>query len=251
MAETAGHAAAGPTGPARLYAVRHGQSTANVAFAEPGRLAVDGSDAEVGLTALGRSQAAGLRGWVAREAPRLVVCSPYRRARETWREMRRDAPDAPEALVDERLRDRETGVFELVTPAGLLARSPEEAARRARLGEWSYRPPGGESAADVAVRVRDFLRDLAGVADGRRVLVVAHDAVVLALRYVIEGMGAPVPGPGAVVPNASVSTWAPDRRGRLRLVAFGVPADGDPGAGVLTPADGVLPARGDVDDAGA
>lgn len=223
----------GPTAPSSLgglWAVRHGQSTANVAFAEAERngsteLPVAGRDADVPLSALGREQAGALGGWLGglgeAEGPDLVVCSPYVRARETWEVMAghpRVTP--PPLLVDERLRDREMGVFELHPPGALRARAPEEAARRALLGEWTYRPPGGEAMTDVALRVRDFVTELDRAAPGRRVLLVAHDAIVVTLRFVLAGLGAPSPETLPPVPNASVSWWNGDG-GRLRLVQWG------------------------------
>ncbi|WP_230195837.1 histidine phosphatase family protein [Streptomyces coriariae] len=217
-----------PSAVAGLWAVRHGQSTANVAFAEAERtgsadLPVVGRDSDVPLSALGRAQARTLAGWLAGHAPGtgpdLVVCSPYARARQTWDAMAGPASDVP-VLVDERLRDREMGVFELHPPTALEARAPAEAARRALLGEWSYRPPGGEALADVALRVRDFTTELAGAAAGRRVLLVAHDAVVIALRYVLAGLGAPVPHDLPPVPNASVTHWRGDGH-HLRLAHWG------------------------------
>lgn len=66
-------------------------------------------------------------------------------------------------------------------------RFPEEDARRHLLGKMYYRPPGGESWADVAQRLRSVLGDLVRAEDGRRVLVVTHDATVMLLRYVLEG----------------------------------------------------------------
>jgi len=42
-------------------------------------------------------------------------------------------------------------------------RERQEAARRARLGKLYYRPPGGESWADVALRLRSFLSELRDV----------------------------------------------------------------------------------------
>lgn len=219
-----------PCALAALWAVRHGQSTANVAFAEAERtgsadLPVAGRDSDVPLSALGRAQARALAGWLAGHAPGtgpdLVICSPYARARQTWEAMAGPGPaaDVP-VLVDERLRDREMGVFELHPPAALAARAPQEAARRTLLGEWSYRPPGGEALADVALRVRDLTAELDRAAAGRRVLVVAHDAVVVALRHVLSGIGAPVPHDPPPVPNASVTHWRGDGR-RLRLVDWG------------------------------
>jgi broad specificity phosphatase PhoE len=90
--------------------------------------------------------------------------------------------------LDERLRDRELGILDLLTTAGVDARYPAEAARRRHLGKFYYRPPGGESWADLALRVRALLGDLDRLASGRRVLVVAHDAVVMTIRYVCESL---------------------------------------------------------------
>jgi 2,3-bisphosphoglycerate-dependent phosphoglycerate mutase len=53
------------------------------------------------------------------------------------------------------------------------SRFPQEARRRADVGEFYYRPPGGESLADVALRLRSLLRD---IDLARWPLVVAHDA---------------------------------------------------------------------------
>lgn len=209
-----------------LTAVRHGQSTANVAFEEAERtgatgLLVAGADADVPLSELGRAQAAALGARLAALAPEVVVCSPYLRARQTWETAAATAAGhgwrPPPVRIDARLRDREMGVFELHPPAAIAHRAPHEAEQRARLGDWAYRPPGGESLADVASRVRDFVAEIGRAAPGRHVLVVAHDGVVLALRHVIAG--APVPD-GLVMPNASVSRWAGDGR-RLRLVTWG------------------------------
>lgn len=223
--------------------VRHGRSTANVLYeraVETGDagLVVEGGDAEVPLAREGVRQAEALGRWLAglapEEQPGLVVASPYIRARQTWAVMADVAGAAgcpvPEALVDERIRDREMGVLELMPPPAVLAAAPEEAARRARLGEWFYRPPGGESLADVTLRVRDFLSELRDGAAGRHVLVVAHDGVVLAVRRALGGVGGigegggdlPVPD-AAAVPNASVSRWdaTPECGDRMRLVLLG------------------------------
>ncbi|MGW4010929.1 MULTISPECIES: histidine phosphatase family protein [unclassified Streptomyces] len=221
-----------PCALAGLWAVRHGQSTANVAFAaaeESGStVPVPGRDRDVPLSERGAAQAVALGDWLAGQAPEagpdLVVCSPFTRALETWEGMatRVAGLGGPqlEVLVDERLRDREMGVFELHPPAALRARAPQEADRRELLGEWCYRPPGGEAFTDVAVRVGQFVSDLGRAAPGRRVLVVAHDGVVIALRYVLAGIGAVAPEELPPVPNASVSHWNGDGH-RLRLVSWG------------------------------
>lgn len=226
--------------------VRHGQSTANIAYAEAERtgsaVPLPGRDADVPLSGAGRAQAGALGEWLAGIAgnggeeasgggpgPDLVVCSPYVRARQTWESMAghpRVVP--PPLLVDERLRDRETGIFELHPPGAQRARSPEKAARQVLVGDWSYRPPGGEALTDVVLRVRDFVDELDRVAGGRRVLLVAHDAIAVAVRLVCAGIGAASPDGLPPVPNASVSQWESDG-GRLRLTRWGETAHLDPG----------------------
>ncbi|MFJ4713881.1 histidine phosphatase family protein [Streptomyces sp. NPDC088785] len=236
-----------PCGLESLWAVRHGQSTANVAFAAAAAAGstapLAGRDRDVALSPLGVRQAEALgRRLAALDAeggPDLVVCSPYLRARRTWQVMRRTAaaqggprppassacptprvPPARRTVVDERLRDREMGVFELHPPSVVRARSPEEAARRALSGEWHYRPPGGEALTDVALRVGQFLSDLCRAAPGRRVLLVAHDSVLVALRHVLAGTGAVPSEELPPVPNASLSHWESDGRA-LRLRTWG------------------------------
>ncbi|UBU10605.1 histidine phosphatase family protein [Nonomuraea gerenzanensis] len=212
-------------GPERIMAVRHGESEANLAHREAGEtpLVYERGDDEVTVTELGRAQAAALGRLLAAlpggEAPELVWCSPYLRALDTWKIAQEAWGVQPlPVTVDERLRDQEPGAFARFNLAAIRERHPEELKRRESLGAYAYRPPGGESLADVVVRLRAFLRDLDGRAAGRRVLIVAHDSVVLALRHVLDGR--PDAELAAVlectpVLNASVSVW---RTGEL--VAF-------------------------------
>ncbi|GGK33401.1 hypothetical protein GCM10010124_27690 [Pilimelia terevasa] len=140
-----------------LGVVRHGQSAGNVAAAaaeEAGHEAIDLAerDADVPLSTLGREQAAAVARWLGdlppERTPQLAVVSPYLRTRQTADLALADA-DLPVAY-DERLRDRELGVLDLLTATGVRARLPGEEERRRRLGKFYYRPPGGESWADAA-----------------------------------------------------------------------------------------------------
>ncbi|MFD3592537.1 histidine phosphatase family protein [Nocardia sp. NPDC058640] len=223
---------AGPRSLGGLWAVRHAQSEANAWYADPAteQRPMRGTDSAVELTAHGQWQAECLGDWLAglasAQRPTLVVCSPYLRTRVTWAVMAETAAARNRhlhpirTLVDERLRDREMGVFELHPYRAIRRRAPEEAARREQVGNWVYRPPGGESLADVAMRVRSFVDELDVVAAGEQVLVVTHDAVVVSLRYILDGLGAPVPDSLEPVPNASVSQWR--REGpRLALRVWG------------------------------
>ncbi|MFF3560704.1 histidine phosphatase family protein [Streptomyces sp. NPDC002574] len=196
-----------------LIAVRHGESTANAAFARGD--SVEGvHDADVGLTDRGRDQAARLAGvllTLGGDPPGTVLCSPYERARQTL-DVLADVHAAagrplPPASYEPGLRDRGTGDLELLTPQAVRERFPQEVARREREGECAYRPPGGgESMEDVVRRVRSVL-DGSGIGEndgaGGPWLLVAHDAVVLALRHLL---GPPLPE-GAFVANGSFARW--------------------------------------------
>lgn len=113
----------------------------------------------------------------------------------------------------------------MLTRAAVAARFPGEAARLAEAGPWEYCPPGGESFADIRVRLTSFLDDLHRAHAGRRVLVVAHDAVVLMTRAVIEDLDweelAAVEKSAGAVRNASITRFTDDG-GTLRLDRYNV-----------------------------
>ena len=174
----------------QLWLVRHGESVANVAATRAEhegleRIPIDLRDADVPLSDTGREQAEALRTWWADHRDAIGTCwvSPYRRARQTLEIARGEDEQIP-AIVDERLRDRELGILDLLTRHGVEVQHPEEADRRRHLGKFYHRPPGGESWADVALRLRSFLRDELPAREGGG-LIVAHDAVVMLLLYLL------------------------------------------------------------------
>ncbi|KQR16096.1 histidine phosphatase family protein [Cellulomonas sp. Leaf334] len=184
-------------GVAQLILVRHGESVGNVAATAAERAGLDvihleTRDADTPLSARGADQAQALGAWLRDQAestaPEVVWCSPYARAVQTATIALEAAGSRLAVRVDERLRDRELGILDLLTTTGVEARYPAEAARRRHLGKFYYRPPGGESWADLALRLRGVLSDLDRVERGRRVLVVAHDAVIMTVRYVCESL---------------------------------------------------------------
>jgi broad specificity phosphatase PhoE len=203
-----------------LGVLRHGQSSGNVA-AEAAEAAgldvidIPERDADVPLSDLGREQAEAVRRWFTglaeRDRPELAVVSPYLRTRQTA-ELALAGLDIP-TVLDERLRDRELGVLDLLTAGGVANRLPDEAVRRRRLGKFYYRPPGGESWADVLLRLRALLHDLrAGHPDGR-VLLVGHEAIVLLVRYLAESLTEAELMEvvrGTTVANCAISVWRRD-----------------------------------------
>ena len=178
-----------------MWLVRHGESVANAAatHAELDGLEVipiDARDADVPLSDTGQEQARALGAWLEQHRAGIDAywASPYVRARETLALALGDHAPAQSVIVDERLRDRELGVLDLLTRLGVEHLQPAEGERRRRLGKFYHRPPGGESWADVALRLRSFLRDAVEAtpdAPDTSVLVVAHDAVVMLLLYLL------------------------------------------------------------------
>lgn len=174
-----------------LFLVRHGESIGNVAATRAElegleAIPLDIRDADVPLSETGQEQAAALARWLDTRSATIDAywASPYLRTQETLRIALGERPTATPPQLDERLRDRELGILDLLTRRGVAARHPEELARRQHLGKFYHRPPGGESWADVALRLRSFLRDrLDGPGD--RAMIVAHDAVVMVLLYLL------------------------------------------------------------------
>jgi broad specificity phosphatase PhoE len=181
--------------PGRLVLVRHAQSAGNVAndaAIKAGLPVLDLAqrDMDVALSPLGEEQAQALHAqFTALDAPiGVVLSSPYRRAVDTATIALRAAAIEPPIVLDERLREREFGVLDRLTKVGIEARFPEQAAARAFLGKFFHRPPGGESWADVAGRVRSVVSDLRLDYEGETVVVVSHQAVITLFRYVLESL---------------------------------------------------------------
>jgi 2,3-bisphosphoglycerate-dependent phosphoglycerate mutase len=213
-----------------LWLARHGESVGNVAASQAEAeglevIPLEPRDADVPLSPVGVEQAEALSRWL---QPRLSEfdsywTSPYVRARQTLEIAL--GPDLATTVVfaDERLRDRELGVLDLLTRTGVQARVPTEFERRRHLGKFYHRPPGGESWADVALRLRSFFRDFGDTA-GDRAFVMAHDAVVMVSLYVLLGLSERELlefAQANVVGNASV-TQLEHVDGRFRLVGFGM-----------------------------
>lgn len=185
--------------PDRLWIIRHGQSAGNVARdaaheAALDRIAITGRDVDVPLSRLGEEQADALGHWFASghegDRPDVLLSSPYRRALQTARHFRDAGGAAPgeRICMDERLREKEFGILDGLTTHGIARHFPEQASFRRTIGKFYHRPPGGESWADVILRLRSLLDTVSLHYGGRRVMIFAHQVVVLCLRYIIENL---------------------------------------------------------------
>jgi probable phosphoglycerate mutase len=213
-----------------LGIVRHGESTGNVLASRAetaGAELIDipERDPDVSLSETGHEQAAAVGRWLADqpvgERPEVAIVSPYRRAAQTAEIALKDV-DIP-MVRDERLRDRELGVLDLLTAHGVRTRLPAEADRRQRLGKFYYRPPGGESWADVTLRLRSLLADLHRDHPDGRILLFSHEAIVLLLRYLLEDLTEAELMQLAhdnTIANTSITSWRRDADGSMLIADF-------------------------------
>lgn len=218
--------------PVRLWIVRHGESAGNVArdraYAEGAfRIDIAERDMDVPLSDRGIEQSKALAAWFARmppaDQPQVIVASPYLRARQTAQflcDIAALSTPGCQIIADERLREREFGVLDRLTHAGIARFFPDQSDARARLGKFYHRPPGGESWCDVILRLRNVLDTLSLHHAGRRVMIVAHEVIVLCLRYLLEELDEAqimeIDRQGDVI-NCGVTEYVSDAENRLRL----------------------------------
>jgi broad specificity phosphatase PhoE len=240
-----------------LWIVRHGESAGNVARdkAEAAGLPlidIRTRDVDVPLSRLGESQAAALGRWFGKlspdERPTIVLSSTYLRARETARlalEVSGIRRDDISFVADERLREKEFGIFDRLTRVGVKEKYPEQAEARSVLGKFYFRPPGGESWCDVILRLRSVIDTITRDYRRERVLIVTHQVVVNCFRYLLERMSEEqilTLDSKQEIANCSVTSYefsrSAGRRGKLvlQLYNFVAPLE-EAGAPITTRAD--------------
>ena len=228
-----------PTSPQRwmndLVIVRHGESQRNVRRAQAqqeGDLEYHGDvrDMDVALTPRGLRQSLETGKYLGREFRfDRVFVSPYERTLQTATIFLKQFPYPVDLTLEERIREKEFGILDGLTGQGIRSKYPDEWRRREREGKYYYRPPGGESYPDVALRVYSFLGTLARDCRQQSVLVVCHSVVVLTFRRLLERLTEKTllaidRDPGQDVANCSVTWYTYDsgagHRGRLVLREF-------------------------------
>ncbi len=173
----------------KLILVRHGESEGNVTrifTTTPMTLA---------LTELGRLQARQAAERIRSVAsPRIVIASPYVRARDTGIIIARQLTLPFE--IREGLHERETGEF-AGKPYESILQAPDYDHSR----PWRWVPPGGESYEHVRDRVGPILDELVARFPGDDVVVVSHGGVMVSMWAHITGdwEGAHVPANCGIV----------------------------------------------------
>ncbi len=158
-----------------LHLVRHGQTLQNLERVALGQLDV------ARLTPAGAGQAAAAARLLAGSGARSVYSSDLRRAVGTAGPIA--AALGVPVIVEAALRERALGAFD-GRPSAEILTAPGTA-----LADPRYRPPGGESVAEVHERVAGFLAGLAADADGSPVVLVTHGDTARIALGVIGGHG--------------------------------------------------------------
>lgn len=149
-----------------IWLTRHAESADPAVF--------HGAESDVGLSELGRRQAAAAAGWFRSLSPTAVVSSAMIRARDTA------APIAAACgvphLVEPALHERRLGPLSGSAVAPGKDHWTETAARWVA-GDTAFAPPGAESFDQIRDRVVPALLRVAEQHRGGRVVVVAHGVV--------------------------------------------------------------------------
>jgi broad specificity phosphatase PhoE len=190
--------------PRQLYFIRHGETDWNAERRLQGQL-------DIPLNDLGRRQSVRcgdiLRGLLAaggRTADDFAfMSSPLLRARATMEIVRAGLGLAPrDYATDARLAEMSFGRWEGLTYQEITALDRAVLANRER-DKWNFRPPDGESYAQLLSRVRNWHAGVTGDA-----VVAAHGGVARALM-VVFGIRTPAEAPLGDIAQGVVYEFAP------------------------------------------
>jgi len=192
-----------------LVLVRHGETAWNTESRIQGH-----SDSP--LTALGVAQARAIAARLAKERFDALLSSDLARARDTARQIA--ARTGHPVLEDARLRERNFGVAEGLTYGELDHQYPDVFSR-VRETDPDFCIPGGESRRQFHERVVAAFTAVAGLHEGRRVVVVTHGGVLAILYRHVHGLGIATPHAIPIV-NASYNVLRCET-GRWQQVCWG------------------------------
>ena len=181
--------------PKNLFLVRHGQSEGNLVrkqFEESGNESFFSDEflglheSQYALTELGVNQAKKAGLWFLKNDlttfdrmlvsnnVRAMQTAAYLNIKGHW-------------MIDFNLRERDGGLFNALTPS---QRDENYSDQRKFYNKqpFLFRPPQGESIADLCQRVKIVLDTLARECDGKNVIIVCHGHVMRTFRIILERM---------------------------------------------------------------
>ncbi len=93
----------------------------------------------------------------------------------------------PNWMIDHNLRERDGGLFNVITPSKRDTIYADQQ-KFYNTQPFLFRPPQGESLADVCIRDKVVLDTLARECDGKNVAIVCHGHVIRTYRMILERM---------------------------------------------------------------
>jgi len=180
--------------PSNLVLVRHGETLINM---ERNRLKKKPTkeliiktpcrDMDIPLTKQGIKQARAA-GKILKKYPKfdISLVSPYVRAKQTANIIIKELGYKPKIVFEERIREKDYGIFDKYTQKGKKKYYPKEVEREKWEGKYYYRIPGGENYPDVALRAHSVLDTVVREYAKKNVLIVSHSIVILLFRKLLE-----------------------------------------------------------------
>jgi 2,3-bisphosphoglycerate-dependent phosphoglycerate mutase len=180
--------------PTRLCIVRHGETDWNAGQRIQGHI-------DIPLSAVGHAQARATGNALKDEGFAAIYSSDLTRARQTA-EATAHLARIPPQIVPE-LRERHYGIFEGLTYTEIVARYPEAYARH-KAREPRFAPAGGESLADLAVRLNQIFDTIVRRHAGSAVAIFTHGGVLDILYR--RAVGQPLHTPrDFAIPNTGIN----------------------------------------------
>ena len=157
--------------PKQLIMVRHAESEGNLLSADD-RAGLEVSTIKYNLTPKGIEQAK-ITGKYLHDIYKtfdVYYTSYYERSRQTMKIMY----PGVKIYEDARLAEANRGIWHTMTKDQIAQKYPEEIIAKDRDGLYHHRPLGGESWADIELRIHSFLGTLSRDCGGKKVLMVVH-----------------------------------------------------------------------------
>ncbi|MFH0798454.1 MAG: histidine phosphatase family protein [Candidatus Woesearchaeota archaeon] len=191
----------------KLYMVRHGETHHNVQRLHQGHY-------NSSLTPKGIKQAQLIGERLKEESFDILYSSDLERAMMTASEIAKHHPGLV-WIRTEQMREQAKGIYEN-QPYGV---DPEEQKRQNVPWYW-FKPPGGESLADVWDKIVGFYEGLKMKHENDKVLLVSHGGPLLCLIMHLNGNAIDDIGSYKFLDNTSLSIYEPDESGKHRISLY-------------------------------
>lgn len=162
-----------------LYLFRHGRTTWNAAGRYQGH-------ADVDLDDLGRGQALAVGQRCRSIEPVALYSSDLRRCADVGRQV--ELATGVELRLDDRLRERDVGLWSGLTRAEIKERFADEF-EQWQHGDEEVKPGGGESAGDVIERIKLFVDTVRSDVGSGSVVAVTHAGWIRSMMQWVLGPG--------------------------------------------------------------